>query len=38
LPLQDWVRSINHRRLLMPIGYLPPADHEARSDQQAAVA
>jgi transposase InsO family protein len=29
---------VNHRRLLEPIGYLPPAEHEARYYEQAAVA
>jgi len=31
----DW---FNHRRLLEPIGYLPPAEYEARYYVQAAVA
>jgi len=31
----DW---FNHRRLLEPIGYVPPAEYEARYYQQAAVA
>ena len=31
----DW---FNHRRLLEPIGYLPPAEYEARYYQQIAVA
>jgi transposase InsO family protein len=26
----DWVDWFNHRRLLEPIGYLPPAEYEAR--------
>jgi len=34
----EWVDWFNHRRLLEPIGYLPPADFEARYYQQAAVA
>jgi transposase InsO family protein len=34
----DWVDWFNTRRLLEPIGYLPPAEYEARYDQQAAVA
>ena len=31
----DW---FNHRRLLEPIGYVPPAEYEARYYEQAAVA
>jgi len=34
----EWVDWFNHRRLLEPIGYLPPAEFEARDYQQAAVA
>jgi putative transposase len=34
----DWVDWFNHRRLLEPIGYLPPAEYEARYYQQPAVA
>jgi len=34
----EWVDGFNHRRLLEPIGYLPPAEFEARDYQQAAVA
>ena len=34
----EWVDWFNHRRLLEPIGYLPPAEFEARYYQQAAVA
>ena len=34
----DWVDWFNHRRLLEPIGYVPPAEYEARSYEQAAVA
>lgn len=34
----DWVDWFNHRRLLEPIGYIPPAEYEARYYQQAAVA
>jgi transposase InsO family protein len=34
----DWVDWFNHRRLLEPIGYVPPAEYEARYDAQAAVA
>jgi putative transposase len=33
-----WVDWCNHRRLLEPIGYVPPAEHEARYYEQAAVA
>ena len=33
-----WVDWFNHRRLLEPIGYMPPAEFEARYYQQAAVA
>lgn len=33
-----WVDFFNHRRLLGPIGFVPPAEHEARYYQQAAVA
>jgi len=33
-----WVDWFNHRRLLAPIGYVPPAEYEARYDEQAAVA
>ena len=34
----EWVDWFNHRRLLEPIGYIPTAEYEARSYQQAAVA
>jgi transposase InsO family protein len=34
----DWVDWFNHRRLLEPIGYVPPAEYEARYQEQAAVA
>jgi putative transposase len=34
----DWVDWFNHRRLLEPIGDVPPAEYEARYDEQAAVA
>ena len=34
----EWVDWFNNRRLLEPIGYLPPAEYEARYYQQAAVA
>jgi transposase InsO family protein len=34
----EWVDWFNHRRLLEPIGYMPPAEYEARYDEQAAVA
>jgi transposase InsO family protein len=33
-----WVDWFNHRRLLEPTGYLPPAGYEARYYEQAAVA
>jgi putative transposase len=33
-----WVDWFNTRRLLEPIGYIPPAEYEARYYQQAAVA
>ena len=34
----DWVDWFNTRRLLEPIGYMPPAEYEARYYEQAAVA
>ena len=34
----EWVDWFNHRRLLAPIGYIPPAEYEARYYGQAAVA
>jgi putative transposase len=34
----EWVDWFNHRRLLEPIGYIPPAEYEARYYEQAAVA
>ena len=34
----DWVDWFNTRRLLDPIGYVPPADYEARYYAQAVVA
>jgi putative transposase len=34
----DWVDWFNHRRLLEPIGYVPPAEYEQRYNEQAAVA
>ena len=34
----DWVDWFNTRRLLEPLGYLPPAEYEARHYKQAAVA
>ena len=34
----DWVDWFNTRRLLEPIGYIPPAEYEARYYEQAAVA
>ena len=30
-----WVDWFNHRRLLEPIGYVPPAEYEARFYEQA---
>jgi putative transposase len=34
----DWVDWFNHRRLLEPLGDMPPAEYEARYYDQAAVA
>jgi putative transposase len=34
----EWVDWFNHRRLLGPIGYMPPAEYEAHYYEQAAVA
>jgi transposase InsO family protein len=35
----EWVDWFNTRRLLAPIGYVPPAEYEARYyEEQAAVA
>jgi len=34
----EWVDWFNHRRLLEPLGYVPPAEYEARYYEQAAVA
>lgn len=34
----EWVDWFNHRRLLEPPGYVPPAEFEARYYDQAAVA
>jgi len=34
----EWVDWFNHRRLLEPIGYVPPAEYEQRYYEQAAVA
>jgi putative transposase len=34
----DWVDWFNHRRLLEPIGDMPPAEYEARNYDQSAVA
>jgi len=34
----EWVDWFNHRRLLEPIGYVPPAEYEAHYYEQAAVA
>ena len=33
----DWVDWFNTRRLLEPLGYLPPAEYEARYYKQAVV-
>ena len=33
-----WVDWFNHRRLLEPLGYVPPAEYEERYYAQAAVA
>src|SRR5438094_1139671 len=33
-----WVDWFNHRRLLGPIGFVPPAEYETRYYEQAAVA
>ncbi len=33
-----WVDWFNTRRLLEPIGYIPPVEYEARYHEQAAVA
>ena len=34
----DWIDWFNTRRLLEPIGYVPPAEYEARYDAPSAVA
>jgi putative transposase len=34
----DWVDWFNHRRLLEPIGYVPPAEYEARYHEQTSAA
>jgi len=34
----EWVDWFNHRRLLGPIGFVPPAEYEAQYYEQAAVA
>jgi transposase InsO family protein len=34
----EWVDWFHHRRLLEPIGYVPPAEYEAQYYEQAAVA
>jgi transposase InsO family protein len=34
----EWVDWFNHRRLLEPIGYVPPAEFEARYDEQTPAA
>jgi putative transposase len=36
--LEFAMHRFNHRRLLEPIGYVPPAEYEARYYEQAAVA
>ena len=35
---REWVDWFNTRRLLEPIGYVPPAEYEAQYYTQAAVA
>lgn len=37
-PRWEWVDWFNTRRLLEPIGYVPPAEYEPRYYEQAAVA
>jgi transposase InsO family protein len=34
----EWVDCFNHRRLPEPLGYVPPAEFEARYYEQTAVA
>ena len=34
----EWVDWFNHRRLLEPIGYVPPAEYEARYYERAPAA
>jgi putative transposase len=34
----DWVNWFNTRRRLEPIGFMAPAEYEARYDEHAAVA
>jgi transposase InsO family protein len=34
----DWVDWFNHRRLLEPIGYVPPAEYETRYHEQTSAA
>ena len=34
----EWVDWFNHRRLLEPIGYVPPAEYEAQFDARTPVA
>ena len=34
----DWVDWFNHRRLLAPIGYVPPAEYEAQYHEQTPAA
>jgi transposase InsO family protein len=37
-PTLEWVDCFNTRRLLEPLGYIPPAEYEARYYAQTAVA
>lgn len=30
----SWVQWFNHKRLLAPLGYVPPAEYEANYDRQ----
>ena len=34
----EWIEWFNHRRLLEPIGYVPPAEYEARYYEKAPAA
>jgi putative transposase len=34
----EWIYCFNHRRLLEPIGDVPPAEYETRYYEEAAVA